>query len=377
MMTTTSNTRGEPTPLYLQPLRHYGPDDEDCNNGVQQECALDGGYYETVHTLISPSPLHENDGEIETSLQEFVQQDGSVLWRRVVVKSGPSTETAHASSIVHASFLLPDDYHHHRNNSNNDNNNNDQNNNNNIMCWTSFSTTKCDSLNHIYLCVLAHPTLLCIWDVYPQQKDQLGCNDKKSCSASSSITGASGEGHYVPLPFEASGIFAVQLPDLDTEMSGLLIQRCETIEDLYAFETDVPSQNQQPMNDGDDDNDNDDDFVLQEPPRPVRVGTESIGATPLSNSSVVLPHGNNSNNNNVTNNSLVPSLFSLSHPKGDILPVSTQGDTSRMGPVTDVFEKILFVGTMKWLDDNTNIDWWTRREHSQSIAVTYHSQLKR
>jgi hypothetical protein len=32
---------------------------------------------------------------------------------------------------------------------------------------------------------------------------------------------------------------------------------------------------------------------------------------------------------------------------------------------------------MKWLDDNTNIDWWTRREHSQSIAVTYHSQLKR
>jgi hypothetical protein len=45
--------------------------------------------------------------------------------------------------------------------------------------------------------------------------------------------------------------------------------------------------------------------------------------------------------------------------------------------VTDVFEKILFVGTMKWLDDDTTVDWWTRQEHSQSICVTYHNQLKR
>jgi hypothetical protein len=424
MTSTTTTTRWEatptPTPLYVQPLRHYRDDDEKDNgynntNHPHQTQQSDtewdggGGRYETVYTLISPSPLHDNVGDIETSLQQFVQEDGSVLWRRVVIKSGPSTATTTATTKtttkttlpnVHASFLLPDDYYHHHINNHGGSATvatTNSNNNNNMLCWASFVTTKDDSLDHQFLCVLAHPTLLCIWDVYPQQKQkqrQCSSNAKKDGSkcTSAGTSVISGEGHYVPLPFEACGIFPLQA-GANTKRGGLLIQRCETVEDLWAFDT-ITSQKHQPGRFGDEDddeNDNDDKFVLQAPPRPVRVGRQSNGETltnlptltdagianannTYNNSVVVVTQGNNNNNN------MVPSLFSLSNPKGDILPVSTpqsEHDTSMMGPVTDVFEKILFVGTMKWIDDNTGIDWWSRREHSQSIAVTYHNQLKR
>jgi hypothetical protein len=406
--TRSTTTRLEPTPLYIQTLRNYRKDlDNDNDNHhptktQEKETVLDGGHYETVHTLITSSPLHDNGGEIETCLQQFVQQDGSILWRRVVVKGGPSTTattsaaTTTTTPIVHASFLLPDDFHNHNSSNNNTSTVPTTNSNNNVLCWASFaSTTNHDALDHVFLCVLAHPTLLCIWDVYPQQQHQHGSITKKHANASASTraSGVSGEGQYVPLPFEACGIFAVNTAgsSASTPLGGLLIQRCETVEDLYAFDT--ISQHHQSMinenqDDDNDDDDDDDDFVLQAPPRPVRVGRESTGGT-LSNLHVSTDTGlvntnssgvQNHGNNNSSINNMVPSLFSLSHPKGDILPVSTQlsnQNTSVMGPVTDVFEKILFVGTMKWLDDNTNVDWWTRREQSQSIVVTYHNQLKR
>ncbi|KAG7365277.1 anaphase-promoting complex subunit 1 [Nitzschia inconspicua] len=354
-----SVTPREPTPLYIQTLRQYDDDESDNHRNHPSTnshscCYVDGGYYQTIQTLISRSPS-ENGGEIETSLQQFVQHDGSVLWRRVLVQSGPST----ATPIIHASFRLPDECYPHCNNNHVAHTTSS---NNNLLCWASFSeqqqqqpkTTNDYSSQSppLLLCVLAHPTLLCIWDVYP-----------------STGSNGSSEGNYVPLPFEATGIFALQSTKKN---GGLLIQRSETVEDLYVFEM---SQHQHQKDDEDDD-DHEQEFQLKDPPRPLRVGRESMGGiTSLASLNISTTSDALLNNNN---NSLVPSLFSLSHPQGDILPVSTnvtEQDPTMMGPFTDVFEKILWVDTMEWVDPQA--EWLDRKQHSQPLCVTYHTQLKR
>jgi Anaphase-promoting complex subunit 1 len=340
-----ANIAREPTPLYIQTLRHYPAEND--NNDASSTTAVtgdDGGRYETVQKLITPSPLHK-DGEIETSLQQFVQRDGSILWRRVVVKNGPSTAQP---AVTHASFLLPDDYHP-----------NDQQSvsSSNSLCWASFAEQPPDSPP--MLCVLAHPTLLCIWDVYP----------------SSNHGGNTGEGHYVSLPFEASGIFALDAEN--KKHTGLLLQRCETVEDLYAFDLAQQQKQKHGNDDEEDEDDHDHGFVLKAPPR---LGRES-GASSLPSLHVSTPEGDAAavNVSTVTmTNAAVPSLFSLSHPQGDVLPVSTrisEEDATMMGPFTDVFEKILWVDTMRWVDEDKA--WLERKQHSQPICVTYHTQLKR
>ena len=295
----------EAAPLWITPLLNY------------QKEELESGHYKTIQRLISPSPNPDNEeSEIETAVETFIGPGGSALWRRVVVRSGPSCP----KQAVHASYMLPNDAGS-RNLSSGP-----------IVCWTAFP----ERPDHDLLCVLGSPTLLCIWDVYPKGKEaDLG-----------------GEGHSIPLPFEACGIHAIE------GGHGLLLQRAETLEDNLAFD----AQNRTWTSTGLQGEDEDDGFVLKAPPRTVRL-RESTG-TSLGSL------------NMAASNSAVPSLFSLSHPLDDILPVTNFPDVDmHVSTFADVFEKILFVGEVKWTNPNEAVI--DRKEKSQSICVTYHTHRKR
>jgi hypothetical protein len=301
----------EAAPLWITPLLNYCKKDPE------------SGHYEVLRRLVTPSPnpdQNSNDeAEIETAIETFIGPDGgAALWRRVVVRSGPSSPR----QVVHASFLLPDDNGSHLSSSDAS------------VCWTAFP----ERPDHKLLCVLASPTVLCIWDVYPQGGEaDLG-----------------GAGHSsIPLPFEACGIYAM-------DHHGLMLQRTETFDDRLAFDV----QNKTWTSTGLQGEDDDDGFVLKAPPRPLRL-RDSMGNSDMGSLNVSTAASNS-----------VPSLFSLSHPLDDILPVSNLPDRDlHPGIVTDVFEKVLFVGFLRWTDPTEAVV--DRKEYTQSICVTYHTQRKR
>jgi hypothetical protein len=301
------------TPLWISPLVHHRKEDPKTEQ------------YKVLQRLVTQSPNpHHSDSEIETALEAFVV-NGESLWRRVVVRSGPTCP----KQIIHASFTLP----------------NDgptvpvlvDSADSSSLCWASFP----ERPDHKLLCVLSSPTLLCIWDVYPGGKEyDLG-----------------GEGHFIPLPFEACAVHAIG------DKHGLLLQRTDSMEDRIAFDLHNKTWTMMGFND----HEEDDGFFLKAPPRPVRLG----GDINMSGSSI-------GGMNIPTASNPVPSLFSLSHPLDDVLPISLQSDSEAptgTGTVTDVFEKILFVGVLRWTDQNDAL--LDRREYSQPICVTYHTQRKR
>lgn len=295
----------EATPLWITPLLSY----------KQPEVTV--GHYEVIQKVVTPSP-HPNkeEAEIETSVETFVGPEGNTHWRRVAVRSGPSCP----SQTIHASFVLPDDRQYVPSKSSS------------IACWAAFP----EQPDHKLLCVLANATLLCIFDVYPRGKTYT----------------IGGEGHSVPLPFEACGVYAID------DGQGLLLQRTETLEDSLSFD----AQNRTWTSTGLQGEDEDDGFVLKAPPRPLRF-RESTGTE---FGSLNMPK----------NPTSAPSLFSLSHPLDDILPVSNLCDAdSQSLPFEDAFEEILFVGVARWVDRNCATS--ERKEQLQPICVTYHKHKRR
>lgn len=299
------------SPLWVQPLL------------IQERDVPEIGHYEIIQRVVSESPKSsENKAEIETSLEVYFGPNKTPLWKRVVVRSGPSIPTP----VVHASFQLPsvdgevDDFAP-----------------SNALCWTAFP----EQPHHKLLCVLASPNILCIWDVYPKKDEPSPV----------------GEGHYVTLPFEASSIHPIE-----GGQSGLLLQRQENVEDHMEVH-----QQQQPWpatTGATSVDDEDDSFLLKPPPQPVRTSIDTIMSTTTTSAS-----------------SAVPSLFSLSHPLDDVLPLSNM-PTSLLslsaggGVIADVFEKILHVGELTRTNAAT-ADYLDRRQFSHSICVTYHTQRKR
>ena len=339
-MTAISQDR-EVSPLYVKTLRQYENEEND-DDAIRKN----GGRYKVLQKLITSLPSEEgcesDQAEIESCLEQFVGADGSVLWQRVVVRSGPSSPRA----ITHASYMLPKDASSFSMHSEKPS----------VLCWTTFP----DRPNHPLLCVLAHPTLLCIWDVYPS-------SGIKSIGGAEELEG--GEGHNIPLPFEACAIYGVQNGE-----HGLLLQRSESTEDILAY-------NNLNRNPGDDNHQDDDGFILKAPPRPKRL-RDSLGAgstlASLNISTATTPTmmGGGGEATSPSASSLIPSLFSLHHPQGDILPVScTSGGDSQQAAFADVFEKILYTGVVKWVDEHQTMR--ERAQKSQPICVTYNSQLRR
>ena len=331
------------TPLSIRPLVK-------CCRGQP-----DVGRYEILQSLVSELPRQHsattttNDdenananananvdtvAEIETALEVFIGPDDVPLWKRVVVRSGPICP----EPVIHASFPLPGE----RDEGSTVSLSSLSSPVGNALCWTAFP----EQPDHLLLCVLASPTLLCIWDVYP------GTSTANHSNANSRSRSLVGEGHSTPLPFEASSILAL-MSEGTGGPSGLLIQRVETIDDHLDAQ-------QQHYNNGEleDDDDDDDDFVLKAPPRPVRTSMDSF------------QHPNTT--------STVPSLFSLSHPLDDVLPIAERKESTSTYPpgmITDVFEKVLFVGTLSGVDPKE--DYLDRQEFCYPICVTYHTHKKR
>jgi hypothetical protein len=300
------------TPLWVTPLLNY------------EKAELESGHYKTWQRLVTPSPNPDKEeAEIETAVETFIGPEGTALWRRVVVRSGPSCP----KQTVHASYMLPNDRQLLTSSSS-------------LVCWTAFPELP----DHKLLCVLGNPTLLCIWDVYPKGKE----------------AGIGGEGNSIPLPFEACGIHAIE------GGQGLLLQRTETLEDGLTFDAHNRTWAFTGLQGGEED----DGFVLKAPPRPVRLrestGTRLRESTGTSLGSLNLP----------ASPSAVPSLFSLSHPLDDILPVCDIPDGDlHAAPFADVFERILFVDVVRWMDPSEAAT--DRKERLQPICVTYHTHRKR
>jgi hypothetical protein len=247
-----------------------------------------------------------------------------------------------------------------------------------VLCWTTFP----DRPDHPLLCVLANPTLLCIWDVYPSSSVT---SEGTETNAAASEELEHGEGHNIPLPFEAYAIYSVGNGE-----HGLLLQRCETTEDIIAYNN--KTYYRWEGGDGEvtsESNHDDDGFILKAPPRPVRL-RDSVGGsatlTGLNVSTATTPTmmggggGVAAEGASTAPNAsaVIPSLFSLHHPQGDILPVSTvsQGDL-QVAAFTDVFEKILYTGVVKWVDEKHRASPRDRTQQLQPICVTYNSQLRR
>ena len=304
------------SPLWIQPLVKCSRDTPEV------------GRYEILQRVVTESPVYK-DAEIETAIERYIGPNDIPLWKRVVVRSGPICP----QPIIHASFPLPG--------LDGDAESYDSSSppSGNALCWTAFA----EQPNHPLLCVLANPTLLCIWDVYP--------DEKHPCSV--------GEGHCVPLPFEASSIHP-----LTGGHPGLLIQRIETVDDHLDAQSKIWTTTKTTvgldnMNDDDYDDDDDDHFVLKAPPKPVRTSMD-----PLNASSTAF--------------SAIPTLFSLLHPLDDVLPISNMTNCSpgiQPGMIDDVFEKVIFVGTLSGVDPKE--DYLGRTEFRYPICVTYHTVKKR
>jgi hypothetical protein len=206
--------------------------------------------------------------------------------------------------------------------------------------------------------------------------------------------GSAGQSHQIPLPFEACGIHAVVCKKGN---DGLLLQRCETTEDFFAYEERARQSVRAPEMDETGnaaDDVTDDGFDLKPPPKPVRLGgRDSTDASKSYRNTMCTTTATSAgaNDHDMVASAVlsVPSLFSLSHPLGDVLPLilsekNVEDDETRndspahkhSGPVTDVFEKILFVGTADWVDPTIDSQF-ERQMQSQVICVTYHTLLKR
>ena len=326
MASSSSSTSKEgASPLWMTPLWN-------CTSRREEEDYEENGHYEILQRIVGTHG-NNNNAEMETALETFVHK-GVALWRRVVVRSLSRVP------VIHASYRLAQ------------NNNESILGDDSVLCWTSFPTRP----QHQMLCVLASPTVLCIWDVYPQPNNNNNNNSSQDLG--------SGEGHSIPLPFEASGIHAMM-------GQGLLLQRKETLEDRFAALDAAATATL--LGDEDMEDMEEDGFILKAPPRPVRL-RESTGTT-TTTTNLHISTTNMSNNNNHSS-VVVPSLFSLSHPLDDVLPISRLPAAGDFGAaVTDVLEKILFVGVLRWTDPSQAVI--DRTEYSQPICVTYHAQRKR
>lgn len=321
-------------PLWIQPLAHRS-----LASGGESSSSKSGSY-QVIQKLVTASPnVKLPDAEIETALEAFIAPNGDFLWRRVAVWSGPSSP----QRTIHASFILPSD--------GNAGFEDDlfstptgsssqpisALNRPSLVCWAGFP----ERPKHLLLCVLVNPVTLSIWDVYPDSEDVY----------------VSGEGHSVSLPFQCCAIHPLG------ESHGLLLQRKEDHEDVQVHRNSLALHNLLG-------NEEDEDFFLKMPVPNARMdegGTASLhpsGTAQFSSPRSALAPPD------------VSSLFSLRHPLEDVLPVMNFADGEAQSTlVTDVFEKILYTGVLRWTDHSD--DYLEKTLYEQPICVSYHMIRKR
>jgi anaphase-promoting complex subunit 1 len=332
----TTAKAAAPTPLQITSL----VDLSSSVDGSSSPSSSKSGKYHVLQRLVTAHPFrrgshwnsNDDDTSIETTLEHWrsFNDDIDTSWMRVAVYSGPD-----GCRTLHASYQLPAEAH--------PSSLADQDGNTATLCWAAFP----EQPNHPLLCVLVHSTAVCLWDVYP---------DKKSL-----VTG--GDGWTVSLPFDCCGIHAIG------NSGGVLLQRLEDVEDYSQDES------QHVLNAVDED----DGFFLKAPPKLARMMADSANqASPAAWSSQPPP----ASSLPMSMTPSVSSLFSLQHPLADILPVSQlfTGDVNALHavtPVTDVFEKVIWVGTAQWASHDDVDSQKTSLQCEQVLLVTYHTTKQR
>jgi len=376
--------------------------------------------YHVIQRIVSPSHdceafhspgfLEENNeekdplqsigllGEVEVTMEEYcgplrsgfanggISGTGSneayeTLWRRVAVRGA-------GGSILHRTFALPS--------STNDEFSLPSNYNNTslesktlvhqdpIMCWTSFATSRNEipknaNIEEVtikppaytnekkFLCVLALPTLLRIFDLQPyssssqsnhnitQQKSQSASQDKYTSNDSSTLGTEGGEGHVISLPFEATSIFSIEGNyhgnyERNITQGGLLLQRTATQEDFFVWnqfqvsqsryptihytqsqeDSPIPQNARKPKHNFTDEDEDDDECNISGPPHPVRlrnVFKPDLSDSPskpihISSSTQPFYYEDHPNDSFPYTPSSVTSMFSIRHPSDDIRPIA-------------------------------------------------------
>ena len=238
--------------------------------------------FHSNHCLTVNQNLQTNDnenhegmlGDVEVTLEEYagpyrdncnegVRISGTCLWRRVAVRGA-------GGSFLHKSFALSSSCneafsstnassHFQKNNDHiiashrekDEDNRNDFDYSHPVMCWTSFApeidhqnnarSARLDQSTYFkrYLCVLAEPSLLRIFDMQPSSFNQPNQQSTKADQRIFATEG--GDGHVISLPFEASSIFSIHTSHYyehenhKSSIDGLLIQRIGTQEDHAAW----------------------------------------------------------------------------------------------------------------------------------------------
>jgi anaphase-promoting complex subunit 1 len=308
------------------------------------------GKFHVLQRIVSAHPFRKgwlsdacpDETSIETTLEvwkSFAKDEAS--WMRVAVYSGPDN----GCTNLHASFQLPADAHPPSLDAVEAGGNTQC----PVLCWPAFP----EQPLHPVLCVLVHSTAVCLWDVYPDEN--------------SLVTG--GDGWTVSLPFDCSGIHAIG------DSGGLLLQRLEDVQDYYQQQDDPMGMTTTTALC------EDDGFFLKAPPKLARIMSDPGDPAPAAVWTPP-PQQPESLFNNAT---AVSSLFSLQHPLADILPVSqllTGKDGSinalhPVKPVTDVLEKVLWVGTARWASLTGDANHKTVQQNNQVVMVTYHAVKQR
>lgn len=328
-----------PPPLWVSPLS--------CKKLNHEETAPPSdGSYGIIQQLFTPPPdLGLPDAEIETVLEGYTTSQGC-LWRRVSVWSGSTTRR-----LMQASFILPNESRHdlgtgsmpHQPPPTEEARPEEQ----SLLCWAAFP----ERPNHKFLCVLASPSMLTIWDVFPIADN--------SCDG----VHISAEGHSVSLPFSCSSIYPLG------DSQGILLERKQDQDDLDARtaseyqDIDIPKPEFE------------DELFLKVPFRHARTNgmqTEHNEDT-VSHSYRGAPSPRTAY---TVSPCEVPSLFSMSHPLADILPVALfSQDKPSQRNFTDVFERIIYSSTIRWTEQHNHPP--ARKEYRQPICVTYNTIRKR
>ncbi len=307
-----------------------------------------------IDRIVSPVPFdvvdsESNDkGDIEVCIEEYYHEKSnslSPLLRRVAVRSYLGTVEERQVGVLHSSFSLPisdlprnivaEIIH-----QNNDNNGNNAYRDHDVsskrwLCWTKFQSlvdkksnqNRSNNCGKAYLCVLAGPRTLKVFDVYPKSKVNSDNVDEFS----------QGEGQTVTLPFEASSIFSLPAP-----YYGLLIQRAATVDEEvymptlnYDYYPIVLSnaKNNHKIEQNDGIKNNKEEYVVDGPPSTVRLelnnnfihqsdlkqskgDDRAMSPTPSSSGSEIgmeIPSPS-------PFNQVIPSLYTLHNPLDDILP---------------------------------------------------------
>ena len=263
-----------------------------------------------------------------------------------------------------------------------------------MVCWAPFGTR-----GRMHLCVLAGPSLLRIFDVFPPAA---GGGDDEDGGG-----GGGGEGHSVTLPFECRGIHPI--PSGGSGAGGLLLQRAPTVEESYAASSgpDRPGRGRnllrrQPSSQ-EDSSQEEGSVELIRPPSGVRrvEGSHEVilgdvrvvlkGLSDGAGAGGAFAGGGAGTSMDLDSDGPpgvgtglggdIPSLFSLSHPLDEVRPVAllppAADAAAPLGAaVSDPGEELVYVGRPR-----AGLGPGGRRADRASapgaVAVTYHSRLRR